>query len=252
MEFKWILKIYELYIKTFFHDNIILKWVLKILLGLIVFALVGEALLVLFALLISAYCKWTGYCDDVKGLNKKKRKIKVKIIELEKEEIDFLRLIDRREIIEEVYYMENSELKLKEEYYDIDNFLPEELEETIERLKDDFEKGAKIIGAFDKGQIIGMASLKNKFIGEKKDTLQMDILYVSYYYRKMGIGKKLFEGIKKLAIEKAAKKLYISSTQSKNTVDFYMNNGCKLVKFPDKELFEKEPLDIHLELELEN
>ena len=45
-------------------------------------------------------------------------------------------------------------------------------------------------------------------------------------------------------------KLYISATPSENTVNFYMNNGAILAKESDKELYEMEPDDIHLEIQL--
>jgi hypothetical protein len=47
-----------------------------------------------------------------------------------------------------------------------------------------------------------------------------------------------------------ASKLYISATPFKNTVDFYMRIGGKLAVEINEELFELEPYDIHLDLEL--
>jgi len=47
-----------------------------------------------------------------------------------------------------------------------------------------------------------------------------------------------------------AKKLYISATPTKATVDFYRNEGAVIAKEIDSDLFKFEPLDIHLELDL--
>ena len=47
-----------------------------------------------------------------------------------------------------------------------------------------------------------------------------------------------------------AKKLYISATPSKHTVDFYMSLGCKSASEINPELFELEPEDIHLDLRI--
>lgn len=53
---------------------------------------------------------------------------------------------------------------------------------------------------------------------------------------------------KERAKELGAKKLYISATPSKNTVDFYMHLGCKLASEINTDLYQLEPYDIHLEM----
>ena len=52
----------------------------------------------------------------------------------------------------------------------------------------------------------------------------------------------------KRARNMGAKKLYISATPSKHTVDFYIGLGCKIASEINPELFKLEPEDIHLEL----
>jgi GNAT superfamily N-acetyltransferase len=170
---------------------------------------------------------------------------------LKKEEIKLLREIDRREIIEEVYYYDNGNLRLEKEFYDVNEFPCSEFEDLIIRLEDDFGNGGVVVGAFDKNKIIGMTALKSKLVGATKDSALMDILYVSKDYRGHGVGRKLMEFIKIEAKKRGNPKLYISATPNKNTVDFYMNQGCYLATKVDKELFKKEPLDIHLELNLQ-
>ena len=78
----------------------------------------------------------------------------------------------------------------------------------------------------------------------------MDILYVSRGFRSSGIGKLLLQECMKTAREFGAEKLYISATPTKNTVDFYLNNGALITKELDTALFRMEPLDIHLEISL--
>lgn len=50
----------------------------------------------------------------------------------------------------------------------------------------------------------------------------------------------------KYAKENGANGLYISSTPSENSVNFYQHLGCRLIDIPDPELYEREPEDIHL------
>ena len=73
---------------------------------------------------------------------------------------------------------------------------------------------------------------------------------LEWRYRKQELGRKLFELAKTCAQEKGAKRLYVSATPSENTVNFYMRQGCRVTKEPDPELFELEPEDIHLEMEI--
>lgn len=172
---------------------------------------------------------------------------------LGRDEIDRLREIDRREIIDKLYVNNDGRLELKDVYYNVTNewWVKEEVEKIlIPRVKDILNRGGSVIGAFHQERIVGMVALESKLIGSKKDQLKLDILFVSSDYRNAGIGKELMN----LAMDKArnmgAKKLYVSATPSKNTVEFYLNLGCKLASEIDMELFELEPEDIHLELEL--
>ena len=79
----------------------------------------------------------------------------------------------------------------------------------------------------------------------------MKFLHISSNYRRKGLGKKLFLLASEKAIELGAKKLYISSTPSENTVNFYLRLGCVLAKEINQELYNLEPEDIHLEFALE-
>lgn len=44
--------------------------------------------------------------------------------------------------------------------------------------------------------------------------------------------------------------LYVSSTPSPATVDFYIRMGCMLLVDPDPHLYKEEPEDIHLYYQL--
>lgn len=169
---------------------------------------------------------------------------------LERDEMKLLSEIDRREIIEEVYYFKSHKLELVREFEDIQGWNLQELNCFINRLEEIYDRKGAVYGAFDKDQIVGLAALESRFIGESKDKVKFDMLYISTSYRKKGIGKKLMC----LSMEKArtfgAQKLYISSTPFRNTVDFYLAMGAKVVDKVDKELYELEPYDIHMELDL--
>jgi predicted N-acetyltransferase YhbS len=167
--------------------------------------------------------------------------------ELERDEIKRVWTIDRREIVENVYYLEDGELVLRPEYYDMQGWPPGESELYTPILQDCFDRGGTFIGAFEEGELLGVAVLESKFIGKGKDQLQLKFLHVSHSHRKRGLGGLLFERAVKRARELNAKRLYISATPSENTVDFYLHLGCMITEEVDEDLLELEPEDIHME-----
>lgn len=162
--------------------------------------------------------------------------------------IEWFLEIDRSEIIDFVYYFKNGKLELEKEHWDVPGWNSLEFPKLLDLLYLVYDRGGFFWGAFENNKLIGSSVLDCKFIGSSFDQLQLVFLHVSKPYRKKGIGKTLLN----LAIQKAknlgAKKLYISATPSRNTVEFYLNQGCLLVNEINKELFEKESEDIHLEL----
>ncbi len=109
---------------------------------------------------------------------------------------------------------------------------------------------APYLGVFESEQLVGVGVLETTFIGSTHDTLQLVFLHVSSPYRKKGIAAELLKRLCRTAKKKGAKKLYISATPSENTMGFYLNQGCRLAEEVNQELYEEEPEDIHLELEL--
>jgi predicted N-acetyltransferase YhbS len=166
---------------------------------------------------------------------------------LERNEIPLIWQIDRREIVENIYVLQDGKLVLKPDYFDIQGWPPGEAELYTPMLFDCYDRGGAFWGAFENDKLIGVAILESKFIGSQHDTLQLKFLHTSHDYRKQGLGTRLFN----LAAEKAkalgAKKLYISATPSEHTVNYYMRLGCVLATEIDPELFALEPEDIHLE-----
>lgn len=174
--------------------------------------------------------------------------INLKIREINREEIEEVRKLDRREIINQVYRNQNGTLVIEDKYFDIKGWNLEELEHSIKELYDLYDKGGIFIGAFTNHKFIGIIALDCKFIGSRNDQLQIVFLHVEHNYRDKGLGTNLMNIVIKKAKNMGAKKLYISATPSKHTVDFYMSLGCNLASEINSELFQLEQEDIHLEL----
>ncbi len=75
-------------------------------------------------------------------------------------------------------------------------------------------------------------------------------MHVGNGYRDQGLGRRLFELATDEARRRGAQRLYISTTPSQYTIDFYLGLGCTITPEPDAELFALEPEDIHLEFNL--
>jgi predicted N-acetyltransferase YhbS len=169
---------------------------------------------------------------------------------LQRAEMPLIWQINRREIVENIYIIQDGKLVLKPAYFEIQGWPPGEEEIYTPLLLDCYDRGGPFWGAFDNDRLVGVAILESKKIGLQHDTLQLKFLHVSRDYRRKGVASELF----KRAIEKArtlgAKKLYISATPSENTIDYYLGLGCVLAPEIDPELFALEPEDIHLVFEL--
>jgi predicted N-acetyltransferase YhbS len=164
-----------------------------------------------------------------------------------RDEIETIWTIDRSEVIDNVYYLQDGELILKPEHYDVRGWPPGEAERYTPLLYACFDRGGIFCGAFEGPQLIGVAVVDTKHIGPNHDLLQLKFLHVSHAYRRRGVGLRLFEQAKAIASEHSARGLYISATPSENTINFYRSRGCVVTPTPEDELFALEPDDIHLE-----
>jgi predicted N-acetyltransferase YhbS len=166
---------------------------------------------------------------------------------LQRNEIPHIWQIDRREVIENVYYLREGKLVLEPEHYDMQGWPPGEAEVYTSHLLDCYDRGGTFWGAFENNALIGVSILESKFIGSQQDTLQLKFLHVSRDFRKRGIASTLFNLAVETARDLGAKKLYISATPSEHTINYYLRLGCVLATEIDPELFALEPEDIHLE-----
>jgi predicted N-acetyltransferase YhbS len=171
--------------------------------------------------------------------------------ELKRDEIPLVWTIDRREQIERIYYCENGALVLKPERYDMQGWPAGEEELYSPILHECYDRGGWFYGIFSDGQLIAVTVLDGKFIGPAKRHLQLEFLHVSFAHRGKGLGKYLLSLSAEEARMRGAQALYISATPSEHTVNFYLQQGCRLIAAPDPVLFAREPGDIHFEYVLQ-
>jgi predicted N-acetyltransferase YhbS len=170
---------------------------------------------------------------------------------LSRDEIRGIWAIDRSEVIDAVYYLENGSLQLHPEHHGLSGWPPGEPEKYTPILESCHDRGGWLYGLFDEDRLIGAAVLESNFIGKRGEQLQLKFLHISRPYRSQGWGQRLFGLAKAEAAERGAKSLYVSSTPSEHTIGFYLRLGCTLTAEPDPALYELEPEDIHFECALE-
>lgn len=174
----------------------------------------------------------------------------MKIRQLERRELRHIWSIDRAEVVDKIYARVGNELVLEPRHFDVQGWPPGEPELYGPILLDCFDRGGTCYGAFDGETLIGVAVLESRLIGREEDQLQLKFLHVSRRHRQAGLGRTLFEKAVAKARELGARRLYISSTPSENTVRFYLRLGARVTDEVDAALFELEPEDIHLEFEI--
>jgi len=174
----------------------------------------------------------------------------VKIRKLERQELPDIWSIDRAERIDRVYRLDQGELVLEPHPFDVKSWPPGEAEHYGPILLDCFDRGGTFYAAFEGEVLVGVAVLESRFIGRENDQLQLKFLHVSRRNRQTGLGCALFEKAVARARELGARRLYVSSTPSENTVGFYLRRGCRVTDDVDAALYELEPEDIHFELEI--
>jgi len=164
---------------------------------------------------------------------------------LARDELGLVWTIDRSELIEATYRLEDGALVLRPDPVDVRGWPPGEAEHYGALHEACYDRGGTFLGAFDGDRLVAAAVLDTVPRGAQRDQLQLAFLHVSRDYRRQLLGTRLFEKMRTLARAAGARYLYVSATPSENTVRFYQRRGCILAPQPDPELLALEPADIH-------
>lgn len=176
----------------------------------------------------------------------------MEIRRLERHEVDDVWSIDRAELIEGVYVWRDGRIVRIPQRHDMKGWPPGEPEKYGPILLDCFDHGGTCYGAFEAGRLVAAAVLEGRFIGRRRDRLQLKFLHVARSHRGTGLGGRFFAKAVESARQLGARQLYISSTTSENTVRFYLNRGCRPTDEVDASLLAIEPEDLHLEFDVPN
>jgi len=128
--------------------------------------------------------------------------------------------------------------------------LPNGFEWHLNRFKNSLADDGKAFGCFDRGKLVGYATIGAKVFGHSQKYVLLDQMFVSKDYRNRHVGRQLMQMCAEAAKEKGAEKLYLCAGSSENTIAFYKKMGCVSATEIDKELFDEDPNDIQMEFRL--
>lgn len=175
--------------------------------------------------------------------------IEYKLLEMKDLTSELLKNFKRYQETKRVWFKKNNHYDMKEDYF-IDEWNDEKKELVIQSLVECVQSGGAVIAAITHNELIGFACVESGFFGSKKEYLELSYIHVSNDYRKIGIGKKLLWLCCEIAKQMGAKKLYIAAHPSEETQHFYRNVGCTYASEINGKIYEKEPLDLQMELTL--
>jgi GNAT superfamily N-acetyltransferase len=169
------------------------------------------------------------------------------LVEMTASDLPRIAEIDRSEHITQQYRSRNGALELIDVDIRWDGPTKRELRHDIASWAPILDQGGVMLGAFDGDRLVGFAILDPSL---SEDCAQLTALYVTRTHRGHGVGRSLTDEIVRLARAAGAERLYVSATQTRGTVEFYLAQGFEVLATPDPRLFALEPDDIHMELRL--
>ena len=133
--------------------------------------------------------------------------------------------------------------------YTDDRNLSERKQTALKILKR-VNSGSVAVAAESEGDIIGFALIDTRLFGSERQYADLSEFYISAPFRRLGIGRKLFDRVCRAAKTSGAKKLYISAHSAKESIAAYKSYGCVLAAEPDGKHIMQEPCDLQLEYDL--
>lgn len=171
---------------------------------------------------------------------------------LEDSELSRLAEIDRSEVIRVGYDVTDGKLVKLDVEWDVPTFDPEgdgehSVAEQVEFCRGHLARDAISIGAFADEALVGIGILTPNI---RPGMAQFAYLQVSAPFRRMGIASEITRQLLQLARSQGSKYVYVSATPSESAVGFYKSFGFELIEEPLPELYELEPEDVHMVVEL--
>ena len=172
------------------------------------------------------------------------------IRELPASDIKRIRDIDRSERIDQQYRVRNGHLEIINVEIDAAHWGTPGSEHPVEHYIDEWHPlldDGVLFGAMDGERLVGFVIYRPRIAD---GLANLAVLPVSREHRRSGLGRRLTEEVVQRARLDGARRLYVSATPTRGTVDFYTRQGFEVAAMPDPHMFDLEPDDIHLGMAL--
>jgi GNAT superfamily N-acetyltransferase len=133
----------------------------------------------------------------------------------------------------------------------VDDWNQEDRKRIALALEEAAETGGWVVRAsLPDLRLAGFAALSPERLGPDGEYLELLLLHVDARMRGNGIGTELFSACADVARQRGARRLYISSQSSEQTVEFYRSVGCNDASWLSSPHVADEPEDYQLEYAL--
>ena len=156
--------------------------------------------------------------------------------------------IDVSESGHAVYSVVTGRLVLKEETWQRPHRSADQWQPYIEQWKAMIEGEGAAIGALADRRLVGIAVVRYRLT---ESMAQVAALFVDSAHRREGIATALMADVIRLSRAAGAHELYVSAAPSQSAVGFYISQGFALATSVNKDLYDREPDDIHMVRQVE-
>lgn len=105
------------------------------------------------------------------------------------------------------------------------------------------DEGGVAFGAFNESRVVGFAALRYQLA---EGIAQLQSLWVSKAFRRRGVATALTRRIIREAQQVGARAIYVSACPSEAAYSFYHRQGFRAAAFVHRDLYDREPEDIHM------
>jgi len=172
----------------------------------------------------------------------------IQITYMKPDEIERLRELDVSEEGDVLYKCINGKVVAVPEKWTRPRWSDEECTRPITVIRGELTSGEiVVIGVFDGDSLVGLATFRAHL---SPGMSELAGLWVSRSHRRQGIATRLAQEVERLARDAGSTALYVSACPSRSAVGFYRSRGFRPTLDVNRELYEREPEDIHMVLDL--
>jgi len=176
----------------------------------------------------------------------------ISVRRLEPSEVDRIAEIDRTECVRQAYVHHDGRLRTERVDWHVPRWTHEargefNIDTRIDDVRDKMTAGSVVLGAFDGETLVGYIVLRARLTDSMA---QLSDLFVSHDHRRHGVASRLAAKLIERARSAGARMLYVSSFPGRAAVEFYMSQGFRVAEEVHRGLFELEPEDIHMVMDL--